>query len=288
MGLEYRSVDVDDRVAHFVQRDADADASMTILFVHGFPLNQTLWQEQLKGLPSHCRLLAPDLPGFGRSQPMETATQDGDGRPVWTMTALADWLDRFLDALDIETPIETPIVFCGLSMGGYIGWEFARRHRQRLGHLVACHTRAAADSDVVRRARSVAATQVLETGAEPIAEAMLPKLFGVPLASVDAEQIELIQSSILKTPAESIAAGHLGMGQRADASGWLETIDVPTLFVAGRHDGITPADEMESDCQRMPNASFVCLEQAGHLGPLQDPTAFNQLLVDWLQENANA
>src|SRR6185369_4210761 len=86
-----------------------------LLFAHGFPLDHSMWSGQLDGLADKCRVIAPDLRGFGASDVVPG---------VATMQQMADDLAGVLDALAIREPV----VFCGLSMGGYVAWQFALRH----------------------------------------------------------------------------------------------------------------------------------------------------------------
>ena len=95
-------IDIGRRALHVEQ----AGQGPTILLVHGFPLDHSMWRGQLTGLSDAYRVVAPDLRGFGASDPAP-----GDA----TMQALADDLALLLDALAITEPI----TFCGLSMGGY-------------------------------------------------------------------------------------------------------------------------------------------------------------------------
>ncbi|HEY2411185.1 MAG TPA: alpha/beta fold hydrolase, partial [Pirellulaceae bacterium] len=100
-----------------------------LLLAHGFPLDHSMWSGQLDGLSDRCRVIAPDLRGFGASDVVPG---------VATMQQMADDLAGVLDALAIREPV----IFCGLSMGGYVAWQFALRHRTRLAKLILCDTRA--------------------------------------------------------------------------------------------------------------------------------------------------
>ena len=83
-----------------------------LLFVHGFPLDRSMWKYQIESLSSSYRVIAPDLRGFGESS-------ETDGQRV-TMAQFADDLAALLAAKGLKTPV----TFVGLSMGGYIAWEF--------------------------------------------------------------------------------------------------------------------------------------------------------------------
>src|SRR5438128_155130 len=86
--------------------------SPTVLLVHGFPLNRSMWDPQLGVLRARSRVIVPDLRGFG-------ASEAGPPGPL-SMKQHADDLAALLDHLEIGEPV----LYCGLSMGGYVGFEF--------------------------------------------------------------------------------------------------------------------------------------------------------------------
>ncbi len=98
-----------------------------LLLVHGFPLDHQMWRGQIDELAEDFRVIAPDLRGFGASDATEGTV---------TMQQFADDLANLLDQLSVQQPVR----LCGLSMGGYIAWQFWRRHGDRLSHLILCDT----------------------------------------------------------------------------------------------------------------------------------------------------
>ncbi len=87
-----------------------------IVFIHGSGCDHTVWALQTRYFSHrHNSVLAPDLPGHGRSA----------GPPLQTIDDMADWLANLLDALDVQ---EASIV--GHSMGSLIALSFAARHRE--------------------------------------------------------------------------------------------------------------------------------------------------------------
>jgi len=238
------------------------------LLVHGFPLNHAMWQAQIDALSQVARVLAPDLPGFGASP------SHGD---VLSMESAADALAELLDALAITTPV----VLCGFSMGGYIGWQFARRHAARLGKLVLCDTKAAPDTPAAAENRRQRAEQVLTRGLSPLAAAMLPKLLGSHTRQSQAGLVRQVEEMILGCNPQGVAAALLGMAERADAQPWLAEIKVPCLLVVGAEDAISPPAEMRQIAAGLPDARLVEIPQAGHLTPWEAPAAVNAALLDW-------
>ena len=146
---------------------------MPVLLVHGFPLDHSMWHTQIELLSSRWQVIAPDLRGFGGSQSVGGMA---------TMEHMAGDLDAMLDVLEVDEPV----VFCGLSMGGYVGFQFWRKYRARLRALVLCDTRAIADTPDGAAGRLKLAETVLREGTGPLAEAMIPKLFAP--ATIDARR----------------------------------------------------------------------------------------------------
>jgi pimeloyl-ACP methyl ester carboxylesterase len=243
---------------------------LPLLLVHGFPLDHSMWQGQIDALAEHCRVIAPDLRGFGRSQL-------GSAK-VLTMEQLADDLAGLLEALHVHERV----IFCGLSMGGYVGWQFWRKHRQRLLALVACDTRAAGDTGVAATARRELAARVLNEGSVAAAEAMLPKLFSPVTVQQRPDLVEQMRQVMLATPPETIAAALEGLAVRPDVTELLPGIDVPTLVVVGQDDVIATVDEMQAIADAIPDAAWLVVPQAGHMSPLENPDVFNEALAEFV------
>ena len=237
-----------------------------LVLVHGFPLDHSMWQGQLDGLAGQFRVIAPDLRGFGGS----TVTPG-----LVTMQRMADDLAEMLAGLAIAEPV----VFCGLSMGGYVAWQFALRHRERLAKLIVCDTKAAADAPEAAANRVALADRVQREGAGFVAEAMLPKLFAPASIEAKAPCVEATRQVILRTDPRGIAAASRGMGQRPDITGRLREIDVPTLVLCGQHDAISPPAEMKTIAAGLPNAKYVEIAGAGHMAPLEKPAEVNAAIL---------
>lgn len=252
----------------------DVGEGTPLFLVHGFPLDHSQWSAQLEALSDHFRVIAIDLPGFG-----ESAFRIDE----ISMTGFADDCAEALEAIGVAEPV----VFVGLSMGGYIAWEFARRHRNRLAGLVLCNTRAAQDAPEVARGRRVMAERVRREGVESVISSMLPKLFARENVRHAQLELEAMREVMLATKSESFAQAQLAMADRADAQAWMAEIDLPVLAIGGSDDQITPATEMKQWAERMMNAKFVEIPEAGHLSPLENPAAFNEVLEKFVSRKIN-
>ena len=240
-----------------------------LLLVHGFPLDHSMWQGQIDALSRDAHVIAPDLRGFGAS-----SVTPG----LVTMQRMADDLAEMLASMKVTRPV----VLCGLSMGGYVAWQFFLRHRLRLAKLILCDTKAVADSAEAAGNRNTMAERVLREGPAFILEAMLPKLFAPASLESQAPYVERTKEVILKTAPHGIAAALRGMAQRPDMTDKLAKIDVPTLVLCGEHDAISPKDEMQGIAQKLPQAKFSLIRDAGHMAPLERPEEVNAAIRQFL------
>lgn len=248
---------------------ADVGSGPTLLLVHGFPLDHSMWRHQLESLGDTYRVIAPDLRGFGASS---------GATDTITMEQLADDMAELLDALGIVEPI----TFCGLSMGGYVAWQFWQRHASRLARLILCDSRAIADSAEAARGRLDLANRVLSEGAAIVAEAMLPKLFAEKTIREQADMVAATRQVMQATSPAAVAGTLRGMAQRPDMTSALADIDIPTLVICGEHDVISTADEMRSIAAALPNATFVEVPGSGHMTPLEGPETVNRAIRGFL------
>lgn len=265
MTFELNSIQLDSiNIAYVDEGDGEC-----VVFLHGFPLSHSMWASQIQEFSKTHRVIAPDLRGHG-------ATSVTQG--TVTMQDMAHDVAKLLKALDITSPV----TLCGLSMGGYVAWEFWRLHQELLGRLVLCDTRSIADSEEVARGRHMMAAQVIQAGAQMAADSMPMKLLGEK-AKTHLEVVESIRSMILGTDPQGIAATQRGMAERIDMTSQLAQVEVPTLVLCGAEDAISPPEEMQQFATAMPNAKFVEIANAGHLAPLEQPSATNEAIRSFLE-----
>jgi len=233
-----------------------------VLLVHGFPLDHAIWRHQITCLADRYQVIAPDLRGFGVSQ---------RGNAELTMSQLA------LDLAELLRQVvgEQPVCFCGLSMGGYIAWEFYRAFRSRISHLILCDTRATADDEAAARVRRMTARSVLKYGTDQLARSMPARLVTTAWQQSQEAGLEPLSQMIRRAAPQSVADGLLGMSVRSDATGLLPSVDCPTLLVVGDQDRITPPDEMRAMARAIPGSRLLVVPDAGHLAPLENPPVVN-------------
>lgn len=224
------------------------------LLVHGFPLDSTMWLDQIADLSDIRRCIAPDLRGFGGSAP----TTESD----LSMERHASDMLAFIDALEIDH-----VDLVGFSMGGYVALAFAELHGDRLRSLAMVDSKAAADSDTAREGRDAAAARVTADGRAALAS----DLVGVLLdESASLWTRARFRTMVEATPTETIVAALRGMKERPDRTSVLARLAVPVAVVVGESDAPTPVSEaaqMANDA----GGRLTVIPNAGHMAPIEAP-----------------
>src|SRR6185295_11732241 len=121
----------------------DAGEGPAVLLLHGYPFDRSMWQGQIDVLKaSGFSAIAPDLRGLGatagklQSVPQDTRGQTESYRTINTMDEMARDAAALLDQLHVGE-----VVVCGLSMGGYVAFEFLKLFPSRVHALVLAGTR---------------------------------------------------------------------------------------------------------------------------------------------------
>jgi len=245
-----------------------------VVLLHPFPVHHGFWQPVTAALSSRYRLILPDLRGHGDS---------GVGQGPATMAKHAQDLVRICDREEIGRA-----AFVGVSIGGYILFEFWRRYRERVEALVLCNTRASAETLDSRAARLRSAAEVMERGVEQFAETMFPKLLGKSTLDTRPDLVSEVRAMILKMSPEDVSMVQAGMAERPDSVPTLKTMTIPTLIVAGEEDAAIPANEAEIMRQNIPSTQLRMIPKAGHYAAFEQPGAVGLLLRQFLDSRYSA
>lgn len=240
----------------------DRGAGPTLVLLHGFPLDSSIWDEAGDLLEYKFRVIAPDLRGFGAS------TCD---RP-FTIESLADDVHQFLTAIRVA-----PCILGGLSMGGYVALAFAKQYPADLRALVLIDTKAAADTPEAKQGRQQMIDLVRRSGSKAIADQMFPKMIAARSAkSAAAAKLRTIMEAC---PPLTIQHALAAMRDRADYTALLTTLAMPTLIVVGAEDAIASPEIARAMQAAVPRSSLAIIPDAGHMAPLENPEAFAKALV---------
>jgi 3-oxoadipate enol-lactonase len=238
------------------------------VLLHPFPLNHEFWIPVTQALLPRYRLILPDLRGHGDS---------GIGDGAATMEKHASDLARVLDHADVG---RAP--FVGVSIGGYILFEFWQRFRGRVAALVLCNTKAQADTQDARTGRLKAAADVLERGTDPFFESMVPRVLGKTTRESRPDVVEGALRMMRKMSPEDVAQVQRGMAERQDSVAILQTINVPALLITGEEDILTGPPEAEVMRQHISGSVMKVIPRAGHFAAWEQPEQVGPLLRQFL------
>ena len=238
-----------------------------LLFVHGFPLDHTMWRHQLGSLHG-CRRIAPDLRG------VRASTAPGGG---YTMARYADDLAAVLDALVIER-----VTVCGQSLGGYIVFELLRRHPERVGALVLVATKPDADTPEGQRARDQVVAQAEREGPAAVAEGMLPRLLGRTTRATRPGVAEAVRRMAGGWSVPGMVGAQRAMRARPDSTETLRRLLLPALVIGGGEDEIAAPPVVRAMGALILNAQVEIVPGAGHVVPLERPADTTRALAAFL------
>lgn len=241
-----------------------------IVLLHPFPVHHEFWLPVAKALATRYRLILPDLRGHGDSRV-------GEG-PATMEKHSAD-LIRVLDDADVG---RAPMI--GVSIGGYILFEFWRRYRGRVAALGLCNTKAPADNAEGRAGRLQAANEVLERGTEPFFEGMISKVLSQTTRDTRPDMVDAALSLMRKMSATDVAQVQRGMAERPDSIDTLKTINVPTLLITGDEDLMTGVKEAELMHQHIAGSEVRVIPRAGHYSAWEQPQEAMLLLRQFLDQ----
>ena len=242
-----------------------------VVLLHPFPANHELWLPVAEALAPRYRLILPDLRGHGDSEV-------GDG-PAAMEKHAAD-IARVMDDADAG---RAPMI--GVSIGGYVLFEFWRRYRGRVAALGLINTKAGPDSSEARAGRLQAANEVLESGTEAFFQSMIPRLLGNTTRETRPDLVDGALRMMRKMSPEDVALVQRGMAERPDSIPTLKTINVPTMIVTGDEDILTGVSEAEVMHRHISGSQLRVVSKAGHYSPWEQPEEITKLLRQFLDSS---
>ena len=256
-------IDVNGVKAHYV----DEGEGPVILLLHGFTMSIPFWRSSIAPLAKRFRVIAVDLPGFGKSGKPE--------RFLYDMTGFARWVSDFLDALGV-----TRAAFVGHSMGGGVAYTLATSEPERVSSLVLVD----AVGYQPRRERFFV-FRIMEIPG--IGELSVATLNGLAVRFILRTFVFHDPSFVTAEVVREYMAPLRSEGGRAAALRTIRTIDFnaapgpvpcrrPTLILWGDCDRIVPAAHAQLFARDLPDAKLHVFENCGHFPQVESAEAFNQ------------
>lgn len=242
--------------------DDGPDEAPVIIFIHGFPLNKSMWDKQLTALKQHYRVIAYDVRGHGESE--------SGGTTVFSMENFAYDLIYFMDALKIDRAS-----LCGLSMGGYIALNAVENYPHRFESLVLCDTSCFPDTPETIEARMKTVEGIEKNGLQSYADSSVKILFAPQSQITKMAEIAAVKEMILATSIQPLSKTLLALCVRKETCTLLPHIQVPVLVLVGEEDTITPPVTATYMHENIKNSTLHVIKHAGHLSNLENSDDFN-------------
>lgn len=241
-----------------------------LVLVHGFTLDARMWDPQIDDLARYYRVIRYDLRGFGRS-----------ALPGSEEYADTEDLHALLKYLGIDAA-----VVVGLSMGGGVAASFA------LDFPAAVRALVLADAMIEGHRWSAQWNAVVT-----------PVWQGARTEGIAVGKARWLAHDGLFGPAREQPAVAVALARMIeDYSGWhwvnrnplrrsavltidrLDQIQAPTLVIVGARDNADFQAQSEALATRIPGARKVVLPGVGHMSNMEDPPAFNRIVLGFLAE----
>ncbi|HML22962.1 MAG TPA: alpha/beta fold hydrolase [Aggregatilinea sp.] len=240
-----------------------------LILNNGVIANTKSWAAQVAALAPHMRVLVYDMRGQGQSQKWKP------GDPDYTWEQHADDLAALMDALDIPAAH-----IGGISYGGELTQVFALRYPDRCQKLIIAdavsHVEPMLEGIVDSWARVAAfgdhETFYRSTWYWNYSEPFFAVRYEFLLSRIDAARGLDLPSVV------QLCRCFLTM----NTTPRLPEITQPTCVIVGEKDILKPPHYSETIAECIPNAELHVINGAGHASFLEQPEAFNQILLDFL------
>ncbi|MCK6615884.1 MAG: alpha/beta hydrolase [Ignavibacteriaceae bacterium] len=255
----------------------------TIVLIHGLASNAGFWRYTIDELSKDYRVIAVDLPGYGKSDKKSYK---------YSLTFYADVIYKLLKELKLEK-----VYYVGHSMGGQIGIHFSLKYPEMLEKLILASPAGIepfqkGEGDWLRSVFSV--PFVKATTEEGIRRNLSNNFYNWrdDLEWMVEERARTAKSKDFDEFAYTVVRCVNAMLDEP-TSGKLEQISVKTLIVYGENDGLIPnpylnpgftADVFKEGQRRIPECELYEIPECGHMLQIEKPAEFTRAVLDFIKK----
>lgn len=244
-----------------------------ILLIHGWGGTGSYWQETARSLAQTARVIVPDLPGTGRSQPVH---------PAQDMFDQVASLKHILEALDVDK-----VQVVGHSMGAAMALLLADLVPDRIERIVLtsmCFFMNKKQAEVYTTIMNFIQLSMRfrfkwMADMPGLTHMMAMRYFyRVPKDGADLRQglLDYLQLDF----DTAVACANNATDPRIETAG--TQIKVPTLLIACRQDQVMPLENVNYSVERIPNCQLRWIDECGHLPMVEKPDEYMAILRDFL------
>lgn len=234
----------------------DSGKGSTVVLIHGFLENTTMWRPFLSELKKRNRIICIDLPGHGKSECFGY---------THTVEEMAECVKAVLKSKNIRKA-----KLIGHSLGGYVALAFADLYPDNTKGICLFFSTSRADSPQKKKDRN-RAIDVVKQNHKSFIRATFPILFRSKHRLLKKAEIKAAKEEALKTSKQGIIAALEGMKKRPSREILLKFPPYPIHLIAGERDPIIPIKTIEQQMTRSENITGTVLKEPGHMGHLEAP-----------------
>ena len=265
-----------ERAAGLAYRAAGTPGERAVLLVHGYPESSYMWRHALGALgDAGWWALAPDLPGYGDSEP--------DAPGTWERHVEA--LERFVRELGIG-----PLALVTHDWGVMVGLRWACEHPDSVGTLVISDGGFFVD----RRWHDLANAMRTPGEGEQLISSITREGFFAAMRNRSSGMTEATLEEYWKGFADDTRRrGHLELYRSGDFEklapyeGCVAALDVPALILWGEEDSFSSVRLAHRFHEELPGSELVVLGGAGHFVWEDEPELTTGALVEFLERSSD-
>jgi pimeloyl-ACP methyl ester carboxylesterase len=250
----------------------EGKGKQTLLLIHGFGEDHRIWENQIKFLSSHYRIIAPNLPGV-------------DCKPLALHHSQAPSIRMYVEVLhDLMHHLHIEQYYIvGHSMGGYIGLSFADYYVNHVQGLLLLHSTSYEDNEAKKTSRMKVAEFIQEWGVSKYLETATPNLFGDAFKKSNPAAIQNVIDSGLNISQEAMIQFVFAMRNRKAMTHLLHQNTIPIWMIAGEADLAVPIQDSLEQIKLLPSSNSLVLKEVGHMGMLEAIKQVNEFIHQCIQ-----
>lgn len=222
-----------------------------VILLHGLCESGEIWHAHAQALSRQYRVLVPDLPGYGRSEPYP----DGD----FSLERMQKAVFAMADAEGMDT-----FSLAGHSMGGYTALAMLEAQPRRIERISLFHSTSRADSDEKKKGRDKS-VKVLRQNRDLFFREVFKNLFNSERLEEFMPLIQHLYAQSAAIETETVVHTLFALRDRKDRFALLRDYAGPVSYFIGRHDNVLPAGELIREAEAL-GVPFHVSEISGHMG----------------------
>lgn len=240
-----------------------------LVFVHAFPLNSSMWENQMENFAGDFRTVSYDVRGLGLSS-------SDDNQFMMEM-----YIDDLVNV--IKNLGQEKVFAVGLSMGGYIIQGAAIRNPELFRGIVLADTKGERDTDEALVSRAGSIKLIKNGGRDEFKSVFVKRL--ISRSNYNTELRSVIENIIDRNTDDGICGALLALATRYNYNEGISKLDIPSLIIVGDEDALTPLSDARKLQSALRNSRLEIIRSSGHMSNMENPTEFNTALGKFLKSN---